>query len=295
MFSFRTTNICEVEIEIQNLNTNKASPFNSISPKDLKENIETCGNVLHNIINHGIIINTFDNAMKLADITPIHKCDEKINKKKYRPVSGLIAGSKIFERIMQKQMGEYLEKLLSEYLCGYRKGFNVQSALILLLEKWRVALDRRGYGGGILMDLSKAFDTLNHELLIAKLDAFGFDKNSLALIKSYLSNRWQRTRINDSVSTWSNLIHGVPQGSILGPLLFNIYINDLFFFTIESQICNFADDTTLYTCNMNLNELIAKLESSTSALIEWFKNNHMQLNESKCHLIICGNKKNRNS
>ena len=178
---------------------------------------------------------------------------------------------------------------------GYRKGFNVQSALILLLEKWRVALDRRGYGGGILMDLSKAFDTLNQELLIAKLDAYGFDKNSLALIKSYLSNRWQRTRINDSVSTWSNLIHGVPQGSILGPLLFNIYINDLFFFTIESQICNFADDTTLYTCNMNLNELIAKLESSTSVLIEWFKNNHMQLNESKCHLIICGNKKNRNS
>ena len=183
MFSFRTTNICEVEIEIQNLNTNKASPFNSISPKVLKENIEICGNVLHNIINHGIILNTFDNVMKLAEITPIHKCDEKINKKKYRPVSGLIAGSKIFERIMQKQMGEYLERFLSEYLCGYRKGFNVQSALILLLEKWRVALDRRGYGGGILMDLSKAFDTLNHEFLIAKLDAYGFDKNSPALIK----------------------------------------------------------------------------------------------------------------
>ena len=94
------------------------------------------------------------------------------------------------------------------------KGFNAQHALLALLEKWRIMLDRRGYGGAVLMDLSKAFDTLNHDLLIAKLQAYGFDYNALKLFKSYLSNRWQRTKINTSFSSRSELITGVPQRSV---------------------------------------------------------------------------------
>ena len=228
--------------------------------------------------------------MKLADITPIHKAKEKTDKSNYRPVSGLPAGSKVFEKIMQKQIGVYINEYLSPYLCGYRKGYSVQHALILLLETWRLMLDKRGYGGAILMDLSKAFDTLNHDLLLAKLHAYGFDNKSLRLIKSYLSNRWQRTKINDSFSSWTELIYGVPQGSILGPLLFNIYLNDLFFVVLESELCNFADDNTLYACNLSLDDLIRKLELSASSVIDWFKQNHMKLNESKCHLLVCGNK-----
>ena len=143
--------------------------------------------------------------------------------------------------------------------------------------------------GGILMDLSKAFDTINHQLLIAKLYAYGFDKNALALILNYLSDRWQRTKINSSFSTWSELMQGVPQGSVLGPLLFNIYINDLFYEYTETEMCNFADDTTIYACDNNLKNLIRKLELDTLSAILWFENNYMILNKTKCHFLISGN------
>ena len=103
----------------------------------------------------------------------------------------------------QKQITAYMDEHLSQYLCGYRKGFNAQHALIALIEKWKESLDNKGYAGAIFMDLSKAFDTINHQLLVAKLYAYGFEKGALTLILNYLSNRWQRTKINTSFSSWS--------------------------------------------------------------------------------------------
>ena len=137
---------------------------------------------------------------------------------------------------MLNQISFYTDKFLSPFLCGYHKGYNAQHALLSLLDKWHVSLDNKGFGGAILMDLSKAFDTLNHDLLIAKLHAYGFDKNALKLIKTYLSPRWQRTNINSSFSTWSELTKCVPQGSVLGPLLFNLFINDLFYLIGETDV-----------------------------------------------------------
>ena len=109
------------------------------------------------------------------------------------------------------------------------------------------------------MDLSKAFDTINHELLIAKLNAYGFSDSALKLILDYLSDQWQRVKINATFSSWSELLKGVPQGSVLGPLLFNIYLNDLFFI-LTCEACNFADDTTPFVSNLNLNVVLEKLE-----------------------------------
>ena len=178
-------------------------------------------------------------------------------------------------------MASIWKKTLSPYLCGYCKGFNAQHALLSPLEKWRIMLDRRGCGGAVLMDRSKDFDTLYHDLLIAKLQAYGFDYNALKLINSYLSNIWQRTEINTSFSSWSELITGVPQGSVLGHLLFNIFINDLVYF-FDDDVCNYADE--------DLATLIVRLECAANRAMEWFKHNHMKLNPDKCHLLVSGHK-----
>ena len=159
----------------------------------------------------------------------------------------------------------------------------MQQALLLLIEKWKKNLDDKGYGGAVLMDLSKAFDTLNHDLLIAKLSAYGFEHDALKLIYSYLTNRWHRTKINSAFSSWEELTQGVVQGSVLGTLLFNIYLNNLFYHSECKEVFNFADDTTFYTCNNDLSSLINfnRFEHDSLLAIEWFENNHMKLIKKK--------------
>jgi len=138
------------------------------------------------------------------------------------------------------------------------------------------------------MDLSKAFGCLNHELLIAKLEAYSFSRSALKLIHKCLSNRKQRVKVNGKVSSWQESVKSVPQGSVLGPLLFNIFINDLFFLVEETEVCNYADDTTIYVCGQELEQVVSSLENDAQRISKWFFDNTMKLNPDKCHLLIFG-------
>ena len=231
---------------------------------------------------------SFPNELKCADVTSLPKNGPSNTRTNFRPISVLPTVSKLFERIMDKQIAAYITSFLSSLLCGFRKGYSAQHALVRLLEKFKISLDEGGKAGAVMMDLSKAFDCIRHDLLIAKLHAYGFSHEALTLINDYLTNRQQRVKVNGPFSSWKNVTRGVPQGSVLGPLSFNIYINDLLLFIQNVDVCNYADDTTIYTCDKNLRNITHRLEHDCSVALKWFSDNFMKLNADKCHLLVLG-------
>jgi hypothetical protein len=186
---------------------------------------------------------------------------------------------------MFEQIYSHFEKILSKFQLGFRKGCSTQHCLLAMVEKWRRIIDKGGVAGAVLTDLSKAFDCLQHDLLIAKLEAYGFDFSLLKFLYSYLSGRKQRVKIGHIYSLLEDILYGVPQGSILGPLLFNIFICDLFILIDDVDIASYADDNTPYVCDTSLDKVINKLEERTNKLFNWFSNNCLKANEDKCHFL----------
>ena len=284
-----------IETDIKNLDKKKASMENDIPVRALIASNTIAGPYLSAIYNNSKNSETYPVCLKVADVTPIPKTKDKILFKQYRPISLISVVSKLFERNMFDQLSAYINTSLSPYLFGYRKGRSTEQCLMVMIESWRKALDRNGAAGGILTDLSKAFDCISHDLLIAKLEAYGFAKSALMFVYDYLKNRKQRTNVNGSYSSWRDIKKGVQQGSILGPLLFNIFINDIFYFIDKSKLAIFADDTTVYSTEDNTLSLLSILKEDASTILNWFKINEMKSNDDKCHLIVGDTNKNCSS
>ena len=271
---------------INNLDTSKATQQGDAPTKIIKDNKDIFSYFISAIFNNAVNKGVFPDELKHADIKPIYKKESRNEKENYRPVSILPNLSKIFERCMYHQLKDYFDKLLSKYQCGFRKEFSTQHCLLAMIEKLRKILDSGGASAALLTDLSKAFDCLPHDLLIAKLHAYRIKEESLNLLFSYFKNRKQRVRLNNTYSEWIDILFGVPQGSILGPLLFNIFLCDLFLFLHDIPVANYADDNTPYCTGLKISDVLIKLENAAQTLLQWLKDNRMKANPDKYHLLI---------
>ena len=291
-FEFDHVSVAETELILQSLDPNKATGHDQISARVLRDGASVLATPIARLMNTVIDNACVPAEWKLAEICPIFKRDDEFDKSKYRPVSILVLLDKVFERCVQKQLVHYFNPHLSKFLSAYRKGCSCESVLLHLIEDWKGALDKNSVVGTVIMDLSKAFDLIPHDLLLAKLSAYGITTHSLNLLKSYLTNRRQRVRVEDVTSDISYVNSGVPQGSVLGPLLFNIFINDLFYFIKEAKLSNYADDNQLYFADSDPAVVEHVVNKELVVVCEWFRNNKMILNPEKCKALVLSRKPN---
>jgi hypothetical protein len=230
----------------------------------------------------------YPNTFKIGRIVPIHKTGDKSKVSNYRPITVLITFNKIFEKLIYARMIEFIEtnNLLSENQYGFRKRKNTTTAIMHLLKEVLDTFHDKKVLVALFLDLSKAFDCVEHEHLIVKLERYGFRGIFLDVLSSYLSNRMQYVDVGGAYSNQLDVQYGVPQGSVLGPLLFLIYINDINYIMPELNKVLFADDTVLCKAGHNCNDIIQRMNDEIKILCDWLNSNGLALNENKTKFIV---------
>ena len=283
----------EIVKEINNLTLNKSPGQDEFTPNFLKISAKRVVPVLCEIFNLSIKTGEYPDLLKVAKVLPIFKKGDPTLCSNYRPISVLSCINKILEKILYKRIYAFLEEqnILYEFQYGFRKGHSTEHALIEIVDKIKFAIDNNELTCGIFLDLSKAFDTVNHDTLIYKLDHYGIRGPANNLLKSYLSNRKQFVKIGKQKSQLKEITCGVPQGSVLGPLLFILYINDLHKACNTGNMRIFADDTNIFLKCKDIKEITEIGSQLMTQLQKWFKANKLTLNSEKSNFIVFRSKR----
>ena len=267
---------------------NKSTGPASIPLKMLKVVADIIVIPLCNIINLSFSTGVFPDILKIAKVIPLHKGGSTEELNNFRPISLLSIFDKIIEKIMHSRLYFFLEEhqILFKNQFGFKKKCSTVHSLIEITEKIKESIDQGKYGCGIFIDLKKAFDTVNHKILLLKLEHYGVRGNLLSWFESYLTDRKQYVFYNGISSEVMNIASGVPQGSVLGPLLFLIYINDLPNISEKLQFFLFADDTNIYYDSCDLKEIEKTVNEELKKLTLWLNVNRLALNVSKTNFVI---------
>ena len=277
---------------LSGLSSNKATCVDKISSKILRIASPIISNSLTYIFNQAVTSCSFPLEWKVAKVTPLYKSGPRNSPGNYRPISVLPIVSKIMERVLYDQLYNYLTKfeLLSDCQFGFRKFHSTSTALLDCTNSWYMNMDRKKFNLVVLVDLKKAFDTVDHEILLKKLEIYGIKGPALSLLRSYLANRTQKCQINGSTSSERIIKCGVPQGSILGPLLFLVYINDLPNCLNRTNPRLFADDTNLTATGESISVVEMAMNSDLEDLWKWLIANKLSLNVAKTEFILIGSR-----